>query len=163
MGKGGPGLKEDIRAVMIDIETGELLEGMPVLDRKRPKHYWGEMFVITFQDAMRIVARLKLNAESSRVLFYVLGTVAQNNEWGIISQQEAAEELGMHRPSISRALRDLAQRQILTKGCRIGKGFAYSLNPNLAWRGPFKNHEPAKHKAPKLRIVPPMENEPMAA
>jgi hypothetical protein len=153
MGKVEVGLKEELRAVMVDIETGELLEGMPILDRQKPKFYWGETFVITFQDAMRIVARSKLNAESSRVLFYVLATVTATNEWSIISQREASEELEMHRPSISRALRDLVQREILTKGCRIGKGFAYSLNPHLGWIGPFKNRDQAKQSAPKLHLV----------
>jgi hypothetical protein len=137
---------------MVDMETGELLEGMPLLDRKKAKHYWETMFVVTFQDALKAVAP-KLSGESSRVLMYLFGTVGMNNEWKILNQREIAEEMEMQRPQVSRALRDLSDKKIITKGARIGKGHAYLLNPNLGWKGPFKNHAPVKHKSAPLTLI----------
>jgi predicted XRE-type DNA-binding protein len=142
-----------IHAGMVDLESGELLEGMPMIDRQKAKHYWEATFVVTFQDAVRAIAKSKLSGESLRVLMYLLGTLQMNNEWKILSQREIAEELKMQRPNVSRALRDLAQNSIITKGARIGKGHAYTLNPYLGWRGPFKNHAPAKNKAAPLTLL----------
>lgn len=141
-----------VRAGMVDMESGELLEGMPVLLRQKAKQHWGASFMVTFQDALKAVAP-KLSGESSRVLMYLFGTVGMNNEWKVLNQREIAEEMDMQPSNVSRALKDLAEKQVITKGARIGKGHAYSLNPNLGWRGPFKNHDPAKNKAPKLVLV----------
>jgi hypothetical protein len=155
--------KDEIRAGMVDMESGELLEGMLMVDRRSPKHYWGATFVVLFQEAMTFVAKERLSGESLTVFVYVLGTLGFENEWLVLNQREVGEVLGMRRQHVNRALRDLASREILTKGCRLGKGHAYSLNPNLGWKGDFRKHEPAKDGAPKLRLIHSAEKEELVA
>lgn len=151
--------KEEIRAVMVDIESGEVLDCMPMIDRSGISHYWGARFMILFQDAMTFVAKERLSGESLTVFVYVLGSLGFDNEWHVLNQREVGEVLGMPRQNVNRALRNLTSRQILTKGCRLGKGHAYSLNPNLGWKGNFKKHAPAKANAPGLRLVHSVESE----
>ena len=140
-----------VSAVMVDVETGEPLEGFPVLQRQRGIHYWEAEFLVNFQDSLKAVAR-RLSGEEARVLLYLLGTVGMNNEWSLLNQREISEEVEMHQPQVSRALRNLSEKQILIKGVQIGKSHTYTLNPNLGWRGPFKNHAPARKSAPHIVV-----------
>jgi hypothetical protein len=141
---------ETCRAIMVDAESGEVLDGgMPLIDRQKSKHYWGDYFVTLFQGSLRAVVP-KLSGEEARVLLYLASTIGIDNEWKVLNQREIAEEIEMHQPNVSRALKELARMNVVLKGARIGKGHAYSLNPHLGWRGNFKKHAPAKHAAPEL-------------
>jgi hypothetical protein len=137
--------------MMVDSETGELLEGFPILQRQSGKHYWEANFVVNFQESLKETAR-RLSGAEARVLLYLLGTVGMNNEWNLLNQREIGEDIEMHQQQVSLALKNLSEKQILIKGARIGKSHAYSLNPNLGWRGPFRNHAPAKHQAPHIVV-----------
>ena len=141
-----------VRAGMVDMETGELLEGMPILDRQKARHYWEATFVVTFQEALNSV-KSELSGEEARMLLHILSSLGMNNEWVILNQREVAAVMKMSQSQVSRSLRTLTEKQVITKGTRIGKGYAYSFNPNLGWKGPFKNHAFAKHSAPKLVLL----------
>jgi DNA-binding transcriptional ArsR family regulator len=103
-----------IRVSMVDMETGEPLQDWPAIQRERIKHYWGESFVTMFQEALKAVSGM-------------------NNAWKVLNQRELAAELRMSQPQVSRALRNLAEKQIITKGARMGRGHAYTLNPYFGW------------------------------
>lgn len=157
-------VSREIRAGMVDMETGELLEGMPILDRKQAKHYWETVFVVAFQESLKAIVP-KLSGEEARMLLHILASLGMNNEWMVLNQRDTAKNVGMARSQVSRAMKSLSEKNIIVKGTRIGKGHAYSLNPNLGWRGPFKNHAPAKRKAPHLSLVHSREElcDPIAA
>jgi predicted transcriptional regulator len=112
----------------------------------------GESFVTMFQEALKAVSR-DLSGEEARMLLHLMPSLGMNNAWQVLNQRELAVELRMSQPQVSRALRNLAEKQIITKGARMGKGHAYTLNPYFGWKGPFKNHAPAKHNAPPLTLL----------
>jgi len=142
-----------IRVGMVEMETGETLEGWPSIYKEKAKHYWGESFVTMFQESIKAVAKSKLSGESLRMLMYLMGTIQMNNEWKVLNQREMAEDLELQQSQVSRALKDLAEKQIITKGARMGKGHAYTLNPYFGWKGDFRKHAPAKQRATPLTLL----------
>jgi hypothetical protein len=137
-----------IQVGTVDLDTGELLEGTLVRDKEQTKHYWGANFVTVFQQALE--ATDELSGEEARVFLHLLRSLGANNEWRFLKPGEMAARLGMSRSQISRALRGLSEKKILLRGDRIGRTYAYSMNPHLGWKGFFGKHAAAKAQAPSL-------------
>jgi predicted transcriptional regulator len=131
--------------------TGELLGGTLAIQREQTKHNWGATFVTIFQQALE--ATDELSGEEARVFLHLLRSLGANNEWKFLKPGEMAVKLGMSQSQISRALRGLSEKKILLRGDRIGRTYAYSMNPHLGWKGFFGKHTAAKAQAPALVVA----------
>jgi hypothetical protein len=137
----------------VDLETGELLEGVSILIRPK-RRYIDQEYLLVFQTALDAIAMdRELGAQELRVLYKLLATIGMGNEWRSINQSELARELGMKKQNTSTAISTLVRKKILFKGARIGKGHVYSLNPHFGWKGSAKNVTGEQRKAPGLQLI----------
>ena len=56
-----------------------------------------------------------------------------------ISQQYIADELGMKRPNVTKAIKGLKEKNIIVEGPRLGLNKTYRLNPYIAHKGKNRN------------------------
>lgn len=121
----------------VDKYTGEEF-GFPVIvGRKRSPYEKG--WVMNSQEALEIVAKDKdIKGETYRVLFFICARLDFEN-WVQISVTEIAKELGMHQPDVSKAMKVLETKEIILRGPKVGRSYAFMLNPDFGWKGKVKN------------------------
>jgi DNA-binding transcriptional ArsR family regulator len=91
------------------------------------------------QEALEIVAKDKdIKGETYRVLFFICARLDFEN-WVQISITEIANELDLKQPSASRAIKVLEEKEIILRGPKLGRSFAFRLNPEFGWKGKVKH------------------------
>lgn len=117
----------------VDVETGEVVEGLPVYVRAKVR--WHEDFFMAIQRSFEQLAKEpRMTFEARRVLDFCLARMGFENHIHI-PQQEIAEELGMRQPHVSRAFKLLVEIGILLEGPKIGRSKSYRLNSRYGWKG----------------------------
>lgn len=141
---------------ILDLTTGEILGGQEnrgsfVFIPNRPK--LKENWFMFFQNACEKLALDKsLSGESFRVLMYLLSNLDFEN-YIIIQQVEIAEKLDMKRANVSRAIKQLTDKEILIKGPKLGRTYSYKLNSTYGWKGKvIKLVDQTKEQKPKLVV-----------
>lgn len=121
----------------VDKYTGEEF-GFPVIvGRKRSPYEKG--WVMNSQEALEIVAKDKdIKGETYRVLFFICARLDFEN-WVQISITEIGSELDLKQPSVSRAMKVLETKEIILRGPKVGRSYAFMLNPEFGWKGKVKN------------------------
>lgn len=134
----------------VDTRTGEVLaDGLLVYCPVRPKVK--EAFVMTFQDALKALAKDRtMTGEQWRVLSFLMSRLDFEN-YIYAPQTEVAKELGMKKPNVSRAVTALIQRGIIHRGPKVGSAQTMRLDPYLGWRGRVRSLE--KARAARLKLV----------
>ena len=128
----------------VDKYTGEEY-GFPVIVGRKRNPY-GKGWVMNSQEALEIVAKDKdIKGETYRVLFFICARLDFEN-WVQISITEIAKELGMHQPDVSKAMKVLEQKEIILRGPKVGRFYAFMLNPEFGWKGKVKNLEDYRRK-----------------
>ena len=128
----------------VDKYTGEEY-GFPVIVGRKRNPY-GKGWVMNSQEALEIVAKDKdIKGETYRVLFFICARLDFEN-WVQISITEIAKELGMHQPDVSKAMKILEQKEIILRGPKVGRSYAFMLNPEFGWKGKVKNLEDYRRK-----------------
>lgn len=123
----------------VDLDTGEILEGTVALLGQRIKSPYSGGFFMSNQLALLELAKDKdLGNEALRVLIYLCGRLDFEN-YIQLEQKEIAEDLGILKPNVSRAMKLLENKQIIVRGPRAGKSYVWHLNPNFGWKGKVKN------------------------
>ncbi len=123
----------------VDKYTGEEF-GFPVIVGRKRNPY-GKGWVMKSQEALEIVAKDKdIKGETYRVLFFICARLDFEN-WVQISVTEIAKELGMHQPDVSKAMKVLENKQIILRGPKVGRSYAFMLNPEFGWKGKVTNLE----------------------
>lgn len=93
------------------------------------------------QQAFIAMAKDKeLTGETRRVLDYMMGVMDFDNFVGI-EQKQIAEELDMQTSHVSRAIKKILEKGIVTLGPRFGKVKTYKMNWNYAWKGKAINRQ----------------------
>lgn len=137
--------KQRDRQYLTSLATGEV-EYELVAVKRSPRR--GGRFFMQMQDALEPLAAEKLPGRTLSVLLFLLARLDWQN-WVHVNQSQIAERLKMHQPDVSRAMRQLEKRGILTRGPRGGKVITYRLDPHFAWKGEAKGHSKALHEAEK--------------
>ena len=128
----------------VDKYTGEEF-GFPVIVGRKRNPY-GNGWVMNSQDAAILLAKDKdIKGETHRVLWFIIGILDFEN-WVQLSVTEIAKELKMHRPHISRAIKMLEEKKIILRGPKVGRSYAFMLNPEFGWKGKVKNLEDYRRK-----------------
>ncbi len=121
----------------VDKYTGEEF-GFPVIVGRKRNPY-GKGWVMNSQEALEIVAKDKdIKGETYRVLFFICARLDFEN-WVQISVTEIANELDLKQPSVSRAMKVLETKEIILRGPKVGRSYAFMLNPEFGWKGKVKN------------------------
>jgi DNA-binding transcriptional regulator GbsR (MarR family) len=147
----------------VDKYTGEEF-GFPVIvGRKRNPYEKG--WVMNSQEALEIVAKDKdIKGETYRVLFFICARLDFEN-WVQISVTEIAQELDLKQPHVSRAMKVLEDKQIILRGPKVGRSYAFMLNPDFGWKGKVTNLEDYRRqewdndtkRSKALAVVPDQE------
>lgn len=95
-------------------------------------------FMLSFQKGFGNVAKMGLTGEQWSVLGLLISKTDFENYIGI-TQYEIAEELGIKRPNITRAIKVLAEKNIIKK-IKKGTGNYYLFNPDISYKGKSKNY-----------------------
>lgn len=121
----------------VDKYTGEEY-GFPVIvGRKRNPYEKG--WVMNSQEALEIVAKDKdIKGETYRVLFFICARLDFEN-WVQLSTTEIGNELDLKQPAVSRAMKVLEEKEIILRGPKVGRSYAFMLNPEFGWKGKVKN------------------------
>ncbi len=121
----------------VDKYSGEEF-GFPVLIGRKRNPY-GNGWVMNNQDAVIALAKDKdIKGETHRVLWFIVGILDFEN-WVQLSITEIANELDLKQPSVSRAMKVLENKQIIFRGPKVGRSYAFMLNPEFGWKGKVKN------------------------
>ena len=121
----------------VDKYTGEDF-GFPVVcGRKRNPYIKG--WVMNSQEAMVALAKDKdIKGETHRVLWFIGGILDFEN-WVQLSITEIGNELDLKQQAVSRAMKVLEEKQIILRGPKVGRSYAFMLNPDFGWKGKVKN------------------------
>ena len=145
------------RTASVDLDTGEIIPGTSTVYRtNRSPRYISEDYMIAFSAAFEAASEDRdLGLQEWRVLARLISMlpIGSANEWKSINISDLGASLGMKRQNVSAALKVLVENEIVIRGCRIGRGHAYSLNPNFGWKGPARLWPDASKSAPKLKLV----------
>lgn len=100
----------------------------------------GANWVATFQDGLAWMARQEgMTGEQWRVFAYLVSRLDFDN-YLRVPQTDIANELNMRTSNVSRAIKKLAELDIITVGPMAGHSKTYRLNPRIAHRG-SKNYK----------------------
>ena len=141
----------DVKIVAYDKYTGEIIEGVPVLCGVK-KNPYSTGWVMNNQEALEIIAKDKeITGRIHRVLWFIVARLDFEN-WIQISQQEICEELGIKKQHVSSAIKLLEQKEIILRGPKVGRSYAFRLNPYFGWKGKVKNLDDYRRKEDDQRI-----------
>jgi DNA-binding transcriptional ArsR family regulator len=121
---------------LLDAETGEIVYAVVELKRK----YYTGGFFMAMQEGFAHLARLGLTGEQLNVLMHLFSKLDFEN-WLRVAQQDIADDLGMKKPNVSRAMKVLVEKKILHKGPKVGTSLTYRLDPNFGVKGRAKNEK----------------------
>jgi DNA-binding transcriptional regulator GbsR (MarR family) len=121
----------------IDLDTGEILDGVPVYVHAKIK--WREGWFMGIQDAFIALAKDKdINGGTRRVLDYMFGRLGFEN-YICIQQKEICEALDLQKSHVSSAVKLLLKKGIILPGPKLGRTSSYRLNPTYGWKGKVTN------------------------
>lgn len=126
----------------VDLETGEVMEHATMaLILRRGRNGFGKRWFAMAQDPLAELARNgeRLGFQATRVLLLMMSAMKFENEV-VLSNGQAAKELGMSPSNVSRATRKLVDMKLLEEGPKLGALRSYRMNPNFAWKGKGVDH-----------------------
>ncbi len=148
----------------VDQDTGEVLDGVVVYCGVKQNPY-STGWVMNSQEALELLATDKdLKGETYRVLLLLLSRLDFEN-WIQVTQNEISEKLEMKKPNVSRAISVLEEKGIILRGPKVGRSYAFRLNPYYGWKGKVKNlndyrreENDREHRELKERHLKAVEN-----
>ena len=134
-----------VEIVAYDKNTGEIIEGVPVLCGVK-KNPYSTGWVMNSQEALEVIAKDKeITGGVHRVLWFIVARLDFEN-WIQISQQEICKELEIKKQHVSSAIKLLEQKEIILRGPKVGRSYAFRLNPHFGWKGDVRNLEDYRKK-----------------
>lgn len=110
----------------------------------------GGQWVAMYQETLTWLATQRLTGEQYSVLFALLGILDYKN-YIRISQKDIAEQTGIQRPNVARAIKKLAGLDIIAEGPRAGMYKTYILNPNVGIKGSQKKQKIVDYNIAKAK------------
>lgn len=129
----------------IDQNTGEILKGVVVYCGVKQNPY-STGWIMNSQEALELLASDRdLTKESLRVLMFLMARLDFEN-WIQVTQKEISEKLNIKKPNISKAVSLLEEKGIILRGPKVGRSYAFRLNPYFGWKGKVKNLNDYRNK-----------------
>jgi hypothetical protein len=128
---------------MVDLTTGELLDGLPVWFGVKDRSPYGRRWVGMNQNFLEeLAAREDVHGETFRVFIYLNAILDFDNVISV-PQKDIAKALKMQRLNVARAIKKLEELGVILRGAKVGRVSAWRLNPNAGWKGKVKDLRPA--------------------
>jgi hypothetical protein len=124
------GLRVDLARRRVTIVQDDRTDEWRIDQVRQASKKYGRAWMIVFDDAAELLARVKLQPVSVRVLWWSMGKL-DPKEWRQIDQATLAGMVGADRTAVSRALGELVDKKILQRDGRRG----YRTSIWLGWRG----------------------------
>lgn len=135
--RGGVMRTRHIRSV--DTSTGEILDGVAVWVGPKVRSPYGQRWYMQSQDAVLALATDKeLAGRPLRVLLYLLARLDFEN-YIQVPQADISRALELHKSDVTRAVQLLEERGIIIRGPKVGRSYAWRLNPTYGWKGKARN------------------------
>lgn len=135
----------------LDLQTGEVMEGVPVWVGPKIRSPYGSRWHMSSQDALEAIAKdPDMTGQALRVFLYLCSRLDFDN-YIQVQQTEIVEELTMPKARVSKAIALLEAKQILMRGPKIGRSSVFRLNPNFGWKG--KVTQLRKAQAEHLKVI----------
>ena len=129
----------------VDQNTGEILDGIIVYCNVKRNPY-SKGWVMNSQEALELLASDEdLTKESLRILMFLMARLDFEN-WIQVTQKEICEKLRIKKPNVSKAISLLESKEIIIRGVKIGRSYAFRLNPDFGWKGKVKNLDEYRKK-----------------
>lgn len=116
---------------------------------KTRKNVLGVHWVAAFQDGFTWLAQQRMTGEQLSVFLYLLGQLDFDN-YLKVQQKDIAEKLHLNKSNVSKAMKKLAELDVITVGPMAGRSRTYRLNPRIAHRG-AKNYRNTLIEYDKLK------------
>lgn len=151
----------------INLDTGEILQGVYALVPKRRKNGFAEGWFSMSNTAMARLLTMTMQRELTlrdlQVLYAML-EVLETDNYIRVSQKHLSQRLLMAQPHISRSITTLIKHGVILAGPKIGSSSTYRLSPKFGWKGSAENHHRALHnemQKPMLaKVIPIQERDP---
>ena len=92
-----------------------------------------------FKSGFEGLASMDLTGEQYKVLMYLFSRLDFDN-FLKVPQKEISEKLNLHKSNVSKAIKKLAELDVIAVGPMAGHSKTYRLNPRIAHRG-AKNYQ----------------------
>ena len=126
------------KIVSFDYDTGEKLDGVIVYCGVKHNPY-SKGWIMNSQEALELLAKDEdFSKESLRILMFLMARLDFEN-WIQIAQKEIAETLNIKKTNVSRGISLLERKGVIFRGPKIGRSYAFRLNPDFGWKGKVKN------------------------
>ncbi|CCQ65218.1 Tagatose-6-phosphate kinase / 1-phosphofructokinase [Crocosphaera watsonii WH 0402] len=146
---------------LTDLNTGEVFLGLAVPQKKKyPREIQEDGFYTMFSFGTELIAQIEgLNGTDYRVLFQLLSHLEFEN-WINVSHQMIANELGVNRVNVSRAIKKLVEKEIIEKhkDPSDGRRIKYRLNPVHGWMGDAKQWQKEMYNRKLEKVTPLFSN-----
>jgi len=124
----------------VDLDTGEIVDGLPiVVTRKYTNAFTGGWLIMSQDVTMTIAMTKELTLYDYRVLMALLGMLDMSN-WIQVNQSRLAERINVPRPKVSLSINKLIDLGLIKRGPRVGNTWSYRLNPDFVYKGKVKDH-----------------------
>lgn len=126
------------RLATVDLDTGEILDGVKAwVPIEKPKAF-RENWVVMFQESLEAIAVMNLTKNAHRVFLFMLSQMAFDN-YAMISQADIGRRLQIDKGDVSKAIKELKGQNILVSTDKTpGRSLAYRINSHSAWKGKTK-------------------------
>ena len=131
---------KDTGEILASVDPEELVKKLEwKAKRKRAKaineFYGGKVMI--FQEILKKAVK-ELTEGELRVFNYMLGVMDFEN-WINIPQKEIAEEIGIHKVNVSKAIKGLREKGYI-EVYKKGRENFYRIRPEVAWKGTEREH-----------------------
>jgi hypothetical protein len=135
----------------VDLDTGEMLAGVPVWVGPKIRSPYGRRFYMSSQDALEALAKdPEMTGQAYRVFLYLCSRLDFEN-FIQVPQTEIADELQIGRNKVSEAVSLLVAKGILLRGPKVARSSVFRLNPTFGWKGKVKSLNSARSE--RLKVV----------
>jgi len=118
----------------IDLDTGEVFEGLAVWVKAKASPY-GRRFFMVNQEALLAIAKDKEFTQEPYRVFTLLCVHLDYDNWIQIARKDIAEALEMKGEAVSRAIRLLLRKGVIFRGPKAGSTYSFRLNPCYGYKG----------------------------
>ena len=99
----------------------------------------GREYFVGFKSGFEGLASMDLTGEQYKVLMYLFSRLDFDN-FLKVPQKEISDKLNLHKSNVSKAIKKLAELDVIAVGPMAGHSKTYRLNPRIAHRG-AKNYQ----------------------
>jgi len=131
---------KDTGEILASVDPEELVKKLEWKDKRKRSKAVNEFYggkVMIFQEILKKAVK-ELTNDEYKVFGYMLSVMDFEN-WINIPQKEIAEEIGIHKVNVSKAIKGLREKGYI-EVYKKGRENYYRIRPEVAWKGTEREH-----------------------